>query len=133
MVYRGTYLSQMYVFCLHLDLSFSFFFLFNGSFQNKNKSCKPAFNFSLGQNIPSSNSLIEKSKNASFGKQAETTGQNLTEVLCSRAVRFVLTVTPKPYQTVIINLSLQIKTQKEETNSNFIAVLMKYALCVKTQ
>lgn len=45
----------------------------------------------------------------------------------------VLTVTPQPHQTTIITLSDKIKTQKKETNSNFITVLMKCAICEKAQ
>ena len=62
-------------------------------------------------------------------------GQHKTraDALCRRRERCVLTVAPQTHQTTVIILSHKIKTQKNETNSNFAAVLMKCAICEKTQ
>lgn len=61
-------------------------------------------------------------------------GQNKTrEDVLFRRGSCALTITPQPRQTTIITLSHKIKTAKKETNSNFIAVLMKCAICEKTQ
>lgn len=56
-----------------------------------------------------------------------------TDWLCRRRDRRVLTVTPQPHQTTIITLYHKMKKKQKQTNSNFIAVLMKCAICEKTQ
>lgn len=71
----------------------------------------------------------------SFFKNLELLGKNETreDVLFRSRGSRVLTVTPQPRQTTIITPSHKIKMAKKETNSNFIAVLMKCAICEKTQ